>query len=226
MTTPVPVPPLIQAAPWPALGSANYNDEAYAAGVTQPAAFARQAEIGEAGYANALSAEESAQAAQQSAIDATNAAAPALAASHFKGLWTEMTGLLNKPASVKHQGRFWMLLANLADVATSEPGVSADWTALDAGTGVSQTITTAGATVNAVAGVCYALAAADITLVYPAVGQLKRDYIGIRLCTDPGTQIIDFNGNRFRGRDAGQRVVDLQAFGLDTYYEDAARGYI
>tara|TARA_R110000765_G_scaffold195825_8_gene301310 strand:+ start:2358 stop:3401 length:1044 start_codon:yes stop_codon:yes gene_type:complete len=52
----------------------------------------------------------------------------ALSAANFKGLWLSLDGSLAKPASVKHSGQFWELLNDLADVTTSEPGVSGDWT--------------------------------------------------------------------------------------------------
>lgn len=71
-------------------------------------------------YTNAASAAVSAAA---SAADATIANA----AANFKGTWSSLTGALNKPASVFHSGAFWSLLNNLANVTTSQPGVSADW---------------------------------------------------------------------------------------------------
>ena len=55
------------------------------------------------------------------------ASALAIAAADFKGSWSTLTGALNKPASVYHQGYYWALLNNLANVTTSQPGVSADW---------------------------------------------------------------------------------------------------
>lgn len=64
------------------------------------------------------------------AISEGNAAASeaaAQAASNFKGLWSSLTGALNKPATVSHNGAFWVLVNNLANVALSEPGVTADW---------------------------------------------------------------------------------------------------
>lgn len=52
------------------------------------------------------------------ALDALNA---------FKGTWSSLTGALAQPASVYHNGAIWVLLADLADVTTSEPGVTTDW---------------------------------------------------------------------------------------------------
>lgn len=61
------------------------------------------------------------------ATTATNAAAASTASASFKGAWASLTGAIAKPASVYHNGAFWMLLNNLADVTTSQPGVTADW---------------------------------------------------------------------------------------------------
>lgn len=46
----------------------------------------------------------------------------------YKGLWSALTGALNMPASVWHNDNFWLLNANLANVTTATPGVSASWT--------------------------------------------------------------------------------------------------
>lgn len=61
------------------------------------------------------------------AASATAAAAVALSAANFSGTWASLTGALNVPAAVFHNGAYWMLLNNLANVTTSQPGVSADW---------------------------------------------------------------------------------------------------
>lgn len=61
-------------------------------------------------------------------INATNASNTAVAGANFKGNWSALSGAITRPASVAHSNRFWMLLpASLANVATSQPGVSADW---------------------------------------------------------------------------------------------------
>lgn len=65
--------------------------------------------------------------AAQSATNAQDAAIAAGSFANYKGLWSSLTGALNKPASVKHNGKYWNLLNNLANVQSSEPGVSADW---------------------------------------------------------------------------------------------------
>ena len=84
------------------------------------------------------------------ALSETNAAASELAAqsvSSFKGLWSSLTGAINKPATVYHKGAYWALVNNLANVALSEPSVTADWL-FSNGTRWSPLVT-AGYTLNA-----------------------------------------------------------------------------
>lgn len=193
MTTPVPVPPLIQAAPWPALGSPNYNDEAYAAGSSQPAAFARQAEIAQSSADNAQISHDNSVTAVQASQIAQDARDAAAGAANFRGLWSTLSGPLNKPASVKHNNRIWLLLNNLADVAASEPGVSADWTSGDSGALVQ----IVNASTAIVPGPVYVAAAVGITLTLPdTLG--AGDTIDVRNVS--GGQIyIDWSGHTVKG---------------------------
>lgn len=64
--------------------------------------------------------------------DAATAASGALAASHYKGAWSTLTGPLAIPATVVHNGSLYMLLESVADVTAEVPGVSANWKALAA----------------------------------------------------------------------------------------------
>ena len=75
----------------------------------------------------ATSAAASEAAAIASKNSAANSEALAAASANFKGAWSSLTGALNKPATVLHNGDYWALLNNLANVTTSQPGVSADW---------------------------------------------------------------------------------------------------
>lgn len=194
MTSPV-TPPAAPVVPlYPPLGSATFNADAYAYGSAMPSVVDGINDLAENAHTNALSANESATAAQQSALDATNAAAPALAAANFKGLWGDLTGALSKPACVKHEGRFWMLLSNLSDVTASVPGVSADWTSLDAGR-VTQNITTNTA---AVPGVYYVATASGITLTIPT-GWLSGDTVAGRNASG-GACNIDWGANTLLGQ--------------------------
>ena len=133
--------------------------------------------------ANALATDVNAKqvtasAAAITAVSAASAAASAAALSeanaastaNFKGIWSSLTGALNKPASVSHNGTIWALLNNLANVALSQPGVTADWVYVS-GSGAPYTVTTALVT-QAVMGGRYALtnataqAAATNLIVY------------------------------------------------------------
>lgn len=75
----------------------------------------------------ATSADSSASAAALSQSSAAASAASAAASSNYKGEWSSLSGSLNKPATVSHNGAFWVLINNLANVVLSEPGVTADW---------------------------------------------------------------------------------------------------
>jgi hypothetical protein len=60
-------------------------------------------------------------------VAAEDSALAANAAANFKGNWASLTGVLAKPAAVWHSSTIWALLNDLADVTTSQPGVSGDW---------------------------------------------------------------------------------------------------
>lgn len=73
----------------------------------------------------ALTYRNEAAASASAALTSQNLAA---ASADFKGAWLSLSGALSKPASVFHNGSFWALLNNLANVTTSEPSVTnADW---------------------------------------------------------------------------------------------------
>lgn len=72
--------------------------------------------------------------ATNSETNAESSASSAASSANYKGEWSALVGALNIPASVSHLGSVWLLLNNLADVATSEPSVTADWLALTGST--------------------------------------------------------------------------------------------
>ena len=85
---------------------------------------------------NVADVEAAKTAAEEAAATATAQASIAIAQAdaartiaNFVGLWSTLTGPLNKPATVYHNGLYYALLNNLANVAASEPGVSSDWVA-------------------------------------------------------------------------------------------------
>lgn len=175
-------------------------------------------------FENATDVEDLAGLTQNYAVTAADAATVSMSAANFKNLWSNLSGALNKPACVKHNGRFWLLLNNLANVAASEPGPSnPDWTANDAGVVPSQTLNTAGASVAAVTGVRYILAANNIALTAPTP-TLKGEYHGIRRVAGVTGCTWIFGSNKVRGATPGTLALDIQE--QDLFYEDATQGYV
>ena len=122
-----PIPPYTGGVPnrgqAPAVFAKNADDwlayqQTFTNGVDAACVFANNA-------ATSAAASETAALASKNA--AANSEASAAASANFKGAWSSLAGPLNKPASVLHNGSYWMLLNNLPDVTTSQPGVSADW---------------------------------------------------------------------------------------------------
>lgn len=131
MTSPVApdeAPPVPE---FPALGDPAFNSKAYTWATAIPALVTWISGAIAKAYQNALSAFESATASASSASASDSSAMVSMASANFKGEWSGLTGALAKPASVAHQGRFWLLLNNLADVTTAVPGVSASWLSFD-----------------------------------------------------------------------------------------------
>jgi len=64
-------------------------------------------------------------------------------ATNFKGSWSTLTGALNVPASVEHNGKVWQLLVNLPNVTLSEPASdNADWLVTASGIEIIEVTTT------------------------------------------------------------------------------------
>jgi hypothetical protein len=59
-----------------------------------------------------------------SAATAVAAESAALGAANYKGNWAALTGALNMPATVAHNGALWALNVNLANVTTSTPSLT------------------------------------------------------------------------------------------------------
>lgn len=112
--------------PWSAaLPTFGTQVSAVAANVKANADEAAASATSAAGYVSTVAA--SAAAAAQSVTDASTQVSIAQGAAQNKGNWSALAGALAMPASVVHSGRVWVLRANLANVTTSEPGLTADW---------------------------------------------------------------------------------------------------
>ena len=83
--------------------------------------------LADASYANALDSQASATASAASAGNAAASETNVAGIANFKGEWSSLTGAINKPSSVFHNGAFWVLLNDLVNVAASQPGVTSDW---------------------------------------------------------------------------------------------------
>ena len=59
--------------------------------------------------------------------DIGDASAIVLAGSNFAGPWSDLSGEHLDLVSVFHDGKYWFQVQPIADIAMSEPGVSADW---------------------------------------------------------------------------------------------------
>lgn len=213
-----PVPAFTPVPPFPPLSDrvlGTYNSKAYAFGNHMSTVFMTDlTALANCALANATEANLAATAVTAAAASAVASANLAAAAANFKGLWPSLTGALNKPASVKHNGRFWALLNNLADVTASQPGVSADWTSLDSGS-VQQEVTT---NTTMLPGVRYVVKAAGVTLTAPLPASLQAgdpvravDAFGAGFTTN-------WNGNSVKG-DAQSVPMAIPAYcGFDLYF--------
>jgi hypothetical protein len=118
----------LPSAPLPTDNTATFNSKAFAL-VAALNTFVNQANaLGIAVDADAVSA-------AADSITAANASLAAVGAANYKGEWSTLTGALNIPASVSHNGGVWVLKANLADVTTAVPGVSNQWLSATFSTG-------------------------------------------------------------------------------------------
>lgn len=84
-------------------------------------------------FTNATEAAASKEAAHASELAAAASALTSLGGSNFQGDWLALPGApLNRPASVAHAGRIWLLLQDLENVALAEPSeTSPYWQAQD-----------------------------------------------------------------------------------------------
>ena len=200
ITAPTPIAAL-PAAPDPN-DRATFNARAYPWAAAQAVMVTETNAVAENVFNNATEA-------AALATTASSQVALASAAANYKGLWSSLSGALNMPASVSHNGNYWALNANLANVATATPGVSGSWQALNVGAGgatetssaVDVTLTAASYRVQAVA-----MTAADKSVTLPNATTLST---GAELFVIKNTGTIAFAvrnnaGTLLTAVDAGQ----------------------
>lgn len=242
--TPLPTPPSRD-------DPANFSDRADAF-LGQLPLFATEANaLASDVSAKQVIASDAASTATAQAVIATNSAASAAASANYKGEWSALSGALNIPASVLHSGSIWMLKANIANVATSQPGVSADWVEIGkpmpagsiVGTTDTQTITnktinssTIGASTaitknvqviststTAVKSTMYVLTA-NLTLTLPA-SPAVGDWVEVSNRSSTMTCIINRNSQNIMNLAENMTVDDMHA-NFTLVYADATRGWI
>lgn len=105
-----------------ALPTFGNEANALAVAVAEDKAFAAQSVVDAAAQATLANGHAT------TALGHANSAA---ASANYQGIWGDLTGALNVPATVAHADGIWLLNTNLADVTLSEPAdANADWTKL------------------------------------------------------------------------------------------------
>lgn len=224
ITTPVP----IDAAPQ----VPNSNDETTIFDVQQEAFYAWEKDklapganaLGAATFNNATEAQASATAAAASAAIAQASAATSLAGSNFKGDWAALpVGPLNRPASVAHIGRTWLLLADLANVAAAEPSnTSPYWRANDV---VLPLVPVSTATATMLSGKEYSVDRnGQVTLTMPA--PIEGAVVVITVTNKRNDTVLLHNGGLFEDEAALDDVtlIEPKRYAL-RYANNTWRGF-
>lgn len=203
-----PVPVMTPVPHFPALSeraAGTYNASAYAFGTHLSVTFNGELlAVANNVLANATDAQASATAAAgsatASAASATQSAQArdaAFNAANFRGDWSALSGPLNLPASVRHNGRFWLLVANVADVTLAVPGVSASWSPLDAASLPLVHVTTT--THTATPGSHCSLENAAATTVTLPASPLDGDVVWVTVNNGRTDNVLARNGTQIMG---------------------------
>lgn len=197
MTSPVAPDDAPSVPEFPALGDPSFNSKAYTWGTWIQTLVTWITDVVAAAYQNALSAFESATSASASAASAEASSLASAGSSNFKGDWSALTGPLNRPASVAHAGRTWLLLQDLANVASATPADgSAYWRAYDL---FLPLVAVAGTTQTAVAGYHYSLNNASVsTLTLPALPS-EGAMVWVTVANDRYDNVVARNGKTIMG---------------------------
>ncbi len=227
MALPVFPPTIPTVPPYPALGSSNFNEQAYTYATTMPTVSQGMQDVAGVTFNNAEAAFLAAQITTDSAHVAATSAGLALGSANFKGNWSALTGSLALPAAVRHANKFWLLLADLPDVTAAEPGVSVSWFEFQAGASSGIITTVLVSSVTAIPNTQYIVAAAGLTITLPSNGSwTKGAYFGVREVIASGSYNINFSGVKVRGVSYGNETITAALNGVDLTYEDITRGLI
>jgi len=162
-------------------------------------------------------ADNAAASASASAASATDAAGVS-ALDGFVGRWADQTGAASIPTAVYHSGTYWVLMADIADITASEPGVTSDWEEAKGKTlwvaiSTSQTLV-----VNTLYAVDFTTGPLTLTLpATPAQNDFAEIYKSAGEIID---SIIGRNGETIMGL-AENLTIDYEATSLYMVYNGA-----
>ena len=126
---------------------------------------------------------------------AQGAAEAAASSANFKGQWINLTGALNIPATVEHNGVLWILLNNLPDVTLSEPtSGNSDW--LSDSKLYSEVNSDATVSRKAVLTDLTKTNTANVTVALNDGSFIEGDLVRIRKCQEAGLLTVNTTNNQ------------------------------
>lgn len=226
MTTPVAPPPAPTVPLYPALGSASFNQDAYAYATAMPAVSAALGSIGQAAYTNAVAAQERADsaAAQSSAAAQASASAAmaAQAASAAAGATKWDAGSYGEGAVVWSPANGLLYRKKAAGPSSTDPSADAAlWWLL--GAALAAPLQLISTNTNAVPGTHYVLTAA-LTLTLPANPAL-RDVVQITDLSGSRAAVINPSGQLVRGA-SGSVVLNMGVARAALIFSGNDKGWI
>ena len=216
--------------PTPEMEDDQYNAAAYATTAAYPGMIAEMSNAAGIVENNAAHSEQqagesaaSARTAADRLVEVQAAASMAFSASSYKGEWSSLSGALNLPASVTHQGRLWYLKSNLANVASQAPGLGSaywgesnrnDFVIFGAGSG----------TTNAVDRGMYRMSSGSSVLQLPA-SPFHGMVVAAVNVSGTLSPVIQRNGKTICG-DAEDYVMNVLNWQIALQYDSASNDWV
>ena len=205
MTDIVPVPAMPDVPLYPALGSANFNLEAYEYGSSMRGVSSRQYEIAQATYANAVAASEKSEAARLSAASALNSAAAAEVSARNAAV---VAGATRWTVGMYEQGdAVWSPLSLLTyrraqegtTLSETDPSLDPEgWRLTGSPVGMPQVALYGAGPHQLTVGTHYLLMTGDIVALMP-FGPAPQETVRITNLSLSGGPVLDRNGTTFKG---------------------------
>jgi len=171
---------------------------------------------------NTLTATTQAGIATAQAVIATTQAGNASSSANYMGEWDDLTGAANKPYSVFHNGGYWALNTNLADITAKEPGVDVEWDALS----VLWEIIVSNTTAVASRGYMCDTSGGAFTLTLPATPVIGDTVVVLDISSSFSTYnlTVGRNGEKIMELDEDMTVATKNA-GFTLIYSSATYGW-